>query len=404
MNTLRKKQEQDAHTIVMRKIVDFIERNKDLVGCPDYGDRGIYLSKSPHFTEKFLEEDIKNNPENINLWSWKIISRHQNITMEFIQKHPEYPWDWNEVSRNPNLTSEFIEKYPEYEWDWKIISRHDNISMEFVEKHPEYPWDWNEVSKNPNLTFNMVIKYPEKKWFWQHILESNTTIPFDNLDEYIETWNMDMFSLSGNPAITVGFIIKYKKDLNWERITSNSSITMDIIEAYPELPWKTGYIKYNPNVTPEFILKYPDYDWGDMETNIYHNKNITPEFIVSHPELGLEKYITFCSNLTPEFVREHIDYCWDWSAILSQFEITPEFIENYRDYLKCWWYPSNSPYISMNYINENGENNWYWYTIMQKEFRIEFNEELEKIVTRDKRKYATINNRLLLRRAMGLGN
>jgi hypothetical protein len=404
MDILRKKQEQDAHTIVMRRIFDFIERNKDRMMAVDYGELRTYLSVSPHLTPEFIEEDITNTPENINLWKWIPISSHKNIPLEFIIKHPEYPWNWHEVSKNPNLTPEFIEQYPDLPWNWSIITSRDIITMEFVEKHPHYEWDWYSMSFNSNLTFNVITENPGKRWYWEHILESNTTIPFENLDEYQEYWNWDMFSLSGNPALPIEFIIKNRKHLDWRRLTCNSSITMDIVEAYPELPWDPRYFKHNPNITPEFIIKHPDYEW-DMGMCIGKMHHITPEFIISHPEYDLIKYISFCANLTPEFVKEHPECEWDWNYLLSRFEITPEFIEEFKEHIASNMYStSSSPHISMEYINEHTEFRWLWYAVMKKEFRIEFEEELEKIITRNKRKYAVIHTRLLSRREMGLGN
>ena len=35
-----------------------------------------------------------------------------DITMEFIEEHPEKPWDWSGISVNPNITMEIIEKHP----------------------------------------------------------------------------------------------------------------------------------------------------------------------------------------------------------------------------------------------------------------------------------------------------
>ena len=51
------------------------------------------------------------------------ISENPNITMEFIEAHPEYKWNWSNVSYNPNLTIEFIGSHPQYPWDWRIISK-----------------------------------------------------------------------------------------------------------------------------------------------------------------------------------------------------------------------------------------------------------------------------------------
>ena len=36
---------------------------------------------------------------------------------------------------------------------------------------------------------------------------------------------------------------------------------MDIIEKYPEKPWKWEWISYNPNITMAIIEKYPEKPW-----------------------------------------------------------------------------------------------------------------------------------------------
>ena len=56
-----------------------------------------------------------------------IYKRHQKFQLETEKKWTK-KWfnfitsqdscDWHEVSRNPNVTMEFIEKNPEYDWDW----------------------------------------------------------------------------------------------------------------------------------------------------------------------------------------------------------------------------------------------------------------------------------------------
>jgi hypothetical protein len=82
-----------------------------------------------------------------------------NITMEFIEKHPEKPWDWESISDNPNITMEIIEAHPEEHWDWVSISMNPNITMDIIEKYPEKPWDWLGISKNPNLTTEFIEKH-----------------------------------------------------------------------------------------------------------------------------------------------------------------------------------------------------------------------------------------------------
>ena len=58
---------------------------------------------------------------------------------------------------NPNVTIEFIEAHPEFKWDWGGVSENPNLTMDFIEAHPEYHLDWNWVSCNPNLKMDFII-------------------------------------------------------------------------------------------------------------------------------------------------------------------------------------------------------------------------------------------------------
>jgi len=69
--------------------------------------------------------------------------------------------------------------------------------------------------------------------------------------------------------------------LDWEYISKNPNITMDIIEKYPEKPWIWYYISDKPNITMEIIEKHPNKPWN--WESISNNPNLTMEFI--------EKYI-----------------------------------------------------------------------------------------------------------------
>ena len=47
------------------------------------------------------------------------MSENPNITIEFIEKHPNEEWCWGSILQNPNITMEnimeIIEKYPNEE-------------------------------------------------------------------------------------------------------------------------------------------------------------------------------------------------------------------------------------------------------------------------------------------------
>jgi len=58
------------------------------------------------------------------------------------------------------------------------------------------------------------------------------------------------------------FILKYSNKLwDWEWLSYNPNITIDLIEKYPNKSWDWYGISHNPNITMEFIEKYPAKPW-----------------------------------------------------------------------------------------------------------------------------------------------
>ena len=79
----------------------------------------------------------------------------------------------------------------------------------------------------------LLKKYPEKPWDWDNI--------------------------SYNPNLALEIIEKYpEKPWDWTGISRNPNITMEMIEKYPEKPWNWSYVSHNPNITMEFIEKHID--------------------------------------------------------------------------------------------------------------------------------------------------
>ena len=42
-----------------------------------------------------------------------------------------------------------------------VISRHENIDIEVVKRHPDWNWDWTYLPVNPNITLDIIKNYPE---------------------------------------------------------------------------------------------------------------------------------------------------------------------------------------------------------------------------------------------------
>jgi hypothetical protein len=210
-----------------------------------------------------------------------------NVTMEMIEKNPNYPWDWNSVTWNPNLTLEFIMKYPNKDWDclnicyheriigdliklnaidgrslstiqfgknkvnmsWYVISKHKYITWKFILEHPNEPWDWNGISINPNITWNIINDNMNYPWAWDY--------------------------LSIHKDLTIEIIKKnLDKNLCWNLISSHKNITLEIIESNPTLPWIWGEVSINPNITFNIIRSNPNKPW--VKSNFAKN-NFTRE-------------------------------------------------------------------------------------------------------------------------------
>lgn len=131
---------------------------------------------------------------------------------------------------------------------------------------PDKKWDWAEISVNSIITIDIIKLYPEMPWDWLH-LSSRMDIEFilDNLDKQWDFW---VLSIRTNI-----YIILDNLDLPWywDRISYNDSVTMEIIELYPELNWNYFGLSRNPKITLEFIKKHIDkIDFGELSKNHFN--------------------------------------------------------------------------------------------------------------------------------------
>jgi hypothetical protein len=80
--------------------------------------------------------------------NWSILTYHEYITPEFILANPEYSWDLQYMSLNPNLTMDFINQHPDIPWIWLYVSKL-KLTMKDINENMDKPWDWKILSGNP---------------------------------------------------------------------------------------------------------------------------------------------------------------------------------------------------------------------------------------------------------------
>ena len=362
------------------------------------------LSENPNITEEFILKypyqnwNIKYLIDNNKITDFNSLSKfkHQN---NIIYNYQNKPWDWEwlientsidigkcipinlfkkntrnyySLSKNPNLTEEFILKYPYKNWDikyliknnkiidFKALSKFKYIDKYIINNYPNKPWDWKWLLENtdinipigkyqniynqwtPDPTKEFILKHPNKNWDIEYLIESNKITNFNTLTKF--------------KNITEYIIEEYSdKQWDWEWLTENTEIiiekyiSLDLIEKYKNILYYYTLSK-NPNITEEFILKYPYKNW-DIEYLIENNK-IT-DFN------SLSKFININNNIIDIYPNKP----WDWKWLLENTNISIEkhisldLIEKYP-YKLCYINLSKNPNITKKFILKYPYQKW----------------------------------------------
>lgn len=77
-------------------------------------------------------------------WPWSRLDIHDLFSWRWIDEFPNKPWNWGMLSHlvtSPIKVSKFRDK----PWDWLILTLSDNISLEFMMDHSDFPWVIGEL-------------------------------------------------------------------------------------------------------------------------------------------------------------------------------------------------------------------------------------------------------------------
>ena len=220
--------------------------------------------------KKFISVNLIEKYENRQ--NYYKLSKDQNLTEKFILKYPHQNWDIIYLIKNNKITdfkalSKFkyinyviIDEYPDKPWDWGWLNENINFEIEryiplnLIKKY-SYSWVYYYLSKNQNLTEEFILKHPSQNWDIDYLIENNKITDFNTLSKFI---NIDQKIINNYP----------NKPWDWEWLIQNTNINVEkyiplnLIEKYL-YKWDYQLLSKNPNLTKEFILKYP-YQYWDM--------------------------------------------------------------------------------------------------------------------------------------------
>ncbi len=158
------------------------------------------MSRSTSINLEFVLKHIDKN------WNWDVLSSNKSVALDKNNKliSAEVPWNMmhvlqipsldledriqlmlqerihtkrqdgrlhfpNECFVNPKITMDIINRYPEFPWSWSLISMKRNITLEEISANIHKPWDWMLLSSNPFITLEFVLSHPDKYWDWSFL-------------------------------------------------------------------------------------------------------------------------------------------------------------------------------------------------------------------------------------------
>ncbi|RKO89113.1 hypothetical protein BDK51DRAFT_41294 [Blyttiomyces helicus] len=169
------------------------------------------------------------------------------------------------------------------------------------------------------------------------------------------------------------------KPWDYQMLSMNSNITMDIVNANPDKPWDYSHLSCNPNISMVIVNANPDIPWDYLALSSHKNiamdiieanyENLSlnlnlmikMEFVNSNPDKPWSWYcLSRNPKITIESVKANRDKPWDYWAFSHNPNITIEFIKANPD--KPWDYSalSHNPNITIEFINANLDKPWYW--------------------------------------------
>lgn len=221
---------------------------------------------------------------------------------------------------------------------------------------------WRDVVKN---RLDVIIKYAKKQDvpFYPDIITpvGNPSLTLDMIDAYPEfTWNWQ--NLSCSPNMTLEYVLKHR-DRNWNWAFLSKYLDMNDIINHLDLPWAMNFMCINSSLTFEHVMiliergHKDDLDWHFLSIH----RNITFDHVSSHLDLPWKWYELSCNpNITIENVLEFIDKPWCGEQLSLNKHITIDDVINHPDIPWDWLNLSRHPNITLENILDHPELHWNW--------------------------------------------
>lgn len=212
----------------------------------------------------------------------------RNELIKILEAFPDNPWNMGLLSGNPNITLDYIDSHPEFDWVYggyqsfgqSSISSNPNLTLNYIYDHPNESWNWNRISCNPAFTLKDIEENDDLPWRPTYILNN----PNVTLDYILE--NKDIYKNLHEGMTAVGI-----------NINNTPNITVQDMETYPDIFQDRWIISYNSNLTLEFVFNHKKFtshwNWFGVGMNINNtfeeiiklNKDEDDDFFQDYQEI-----------------------------------------------------------------------------------------------------------------------
>ena len=245
------------------------------------------------------------------------------------------------------------------------------------------------LPQNPNITLGIVKKYENTArtvgengdgWNWRLL---SMTCPLEEiLANPTEPWERHF--LSNHPEITVEFMEEFdklvppnEKDQWYDYYLADKNIPIDVAVNHSKYKWRDHMVKYNKNITLEFVrnnltwtlISKEDNDWCLKKIMLKFSPPLDdslcdPMFLGNNAGAILSRN----ANLTADFVSEHIALNWAWGWIIectrdieNIMRICPDLLDNPNS--NHWNILSSNENITMDIVTAHKNARWNKYSL-----------------------------------------
>ena len=212
------------------------------------------------------------------------------------------------------------------------------------------------------ILYEFVCKFPEG-----HVYE---IIENGKKKTYYTNWDWGEKGLSSNPSISLKLLEKFPdKPWNWgeKGLSSNPSITLEMLERFEDKPWNWGAycgenywvgqaLSNNRCITLEILERFENKPWVWGGKGLSRNSAITVEILERFKDKEWDwEELTRNMSLTPEIIKKHHDKPWDWEYLSDTDLISDEIVEMLPD--KNWNWGNHSKNLFGNYYGLSSNKN-----------------------------------------------